>query len=473
MPLTNSIPLLWESFATLTKTELRELDRLVRSPFFNRKEQLVRLFVYLRKCRDSDTVPSPEAACLAAYPDTPFDVTKLRLAYSDLLELLEQYWIVQAALADKIQGKIRLAAAYRQRGLDKPLKIALREAQAAVAQYPLRNAPYYEVLHDLEMEVYQAAAADKRYEAFNLQAISDWSDVAYIAHKLQHLCTALSHQAVFKTEYRFGLMAPIFAYILEENLLRHPPIALYYHAAQFLSNPDLEQHFTSFNEALRQYAHFFPEEELRTLYLLAINFGVKKCNTGLYEWHRATFDLYKEALARQLLLDRGTLSRFAYNNIAIIGGKVGETIWVENFLMAYKPLLERTWREASFSLNMARLEYHRKRYKEALHYLQHADYKDFINSMNAKLLQLKIYFDTGEQEVLESHLDSMQRYIKRHRAGGYHRDNYLQIVQFTRALLYLPPHASAEAAALREAIQKTSGLTEREWLLEKLGAWEK
>ena len=459
--------LLWESFLTLTKPELRDLDRFVRSPFFNRKEQLVRLFAYLRACRETNKTPTAEEAYRAAHPDTDFDVTNLRLAYSDLLELLEQYWTVQAALENKVRYKIHLAAEYRKRGLNKPLGIALREAKTATEQHQYRNAEHFAIRHDLELQVYQAAAADKRYEAFNLQTISDWADTAYIARKLQHVCTALSHQAVFKTAYRFGLLEAIYIQIEQENLLQYPAIALYYHAAQFLANPALEHHFIQFNDTLRQHAHLFPHEELRALYLLAINFGVKKCNTGLPEWYRTTFDLYRDALERQVLLDRGGLSRFAYNNIAIIGGRAGETAWVEDFLQRCKPLLDRAWREASFSLNMARLEYQRKHYKEALKYLQNADYKDFINSMNAKVLQLKIYFDTGEQDVLESHLDSMQGYIRRHREGGYHRDNYLNIVQFTRALLRCAPHAPAEAAALRQQIEQTAGLTEREWLLGK------
>jgi hypothetical protein len=466
MPHSNNTPLVWESFVTLSKSELRNLERLVHSPFFNRKAQLIRLFEYLRTCREHKTVPTPVEACRAAHPESEFDVTKLRLAYSDLLELIEQFWTVQAALDDKVRHKIRLSAEYRKRGLQKHLSIAQKEAKMVLEQHPHRDVAYFEAYHDLELEIYQAAATNKRYESFNLQAISDGADTAYIARKLQHICTALSHQAVFKTEYNFGLFEAVLAEVREKKLLQYPAIALYYYAIQFMTGSDTENYFRQFSQILHEHAHRFPQDELRALYLLAINFGVKKCNTGIPEWYRFTFDLYREALEQDLLLDCGSLSRFAYNNLAIIGGRAGEIAWVEDFLQRYKPFVDRAWREASFSLNMARLSYQKKQYKEALQYLQHADYKDFINSMNAKILQLKIYFDTREYNVLESHLDSMQGYIRRHRAGGYHRDNYLNIVQYTRVLMR--SNTPTELADLRQKIEQTAILTEREWLLEKI-----
>lgn len=445
------------------------MERFVQSPFFNRKAQLVRLFQYLLQCRATKQMPQPEEAFRAAHPEEAYSVAKLRLAYSDLLTLTEQYWTVHYALQATLPQRRLLAAEYRKRGLPKHGRIALREARQAADAMPIITAGHFAELHDLEVEIYQAAAADVRNTAFNLQRISDLSDLAYIAQKLQHVCTALSHQAVFRTSYRFGMLEAIYGEVERENFLQYPAIALYYHAAHFLTDASLETHFTQFIQVLQLHGDAFAEEETRSLYLLAINFGIKKCNTGLQKWYRITFDLYREALEKLLLPDRGVLSRFAYNNIAIIGGKLGETSWVESFLAQYKSSLERTWREASFSLNMARLEYGRRRYKEALHYLQRADYKDFINSMNAKILQMKVYYETSEYAVLESHLDSMQNYIRRQRAAGYHRENFLNIIHITRQLLYHATHnMPPDMEELRKTVQNTPTLTERDWLLAQI-----
>lgn len=455
--------LIWEAFATLSKSELREFDLFARSPFFNRKAQLNGLAAYLRHCVETDKTPKPREAFGAAYPGIEYDDQKLRLANSDLLELLERYLMYQEKFADPERNKIRLAGAYRKRNLPKHAQIALREVRRDRLRQAWRHAEHFDDLHRIELEQFQSASAAKRYEAFNLQEISDLLDTTYIARKLRHVCLSRSHQAVFKTEYRFGLLDAIFAHVETEGLLRIPAVALYFHACHFLADPAAETHFTLFRETLSNFADRFPPEELRALYLLAINYGVKKSNeTGGQSWYRVTFELYREALDRELLLENGLFSRFAYHNIVGVAIRLQEVVWAEGFIHRYKPYLERGFREATFSLNMARVAYTRQDYKTALLHLQRADYKDFINSLNAKTLQLKIYYETGETDLLESHLDSMNNYIRRQRAVGYHRQNYLNIVRFTRALLRRSP---GDTDKLRRQIASESVLTEKEWLM--------
>lgn len=460
---------LWEAFAALSKSELRAFDKFVRSPFFNQKAQLTGLFEYLRTCRDTEALPVSEAAFAAAYPEAAYDDQKLRLANSDLLKLLEHFWMYQEKFADVERNKIRLAGAYRKRNLPKHAEAALREARHSREARPWRHAEHFDDLHRIELEQFQSASAAKRYDAFNLQEISDLMDKTYIARKLRHVCFARSHQAVTQRPYRFGLLEAVFAHVEAEGLLDVPAIALYYHGCHFLADTAAEGHFARFREILRTQAEQFPPDELRALYLLAINFSIKKSNdTGDLAWYRATFDLYRDALARDLLLENGMLSRFAYHNIVGVAIRLHEVAWAEQFIQNYKHALERRYREAAFSLNMARVAYTRQAYREALLYLQRADYKDFINGMNAKTLQLKIYFETGETELLESHLDSIKNFIRRQRAVGYHRDNYLNIVRYTRAIIRLDPNDTAAVANLKDQIEAELVLTEKEWLVSRL-----
>lgn len=164
-----------------------------------------------------------------------------------------------------------------------------------------------------------------------------------------------------------GLLDAIFAHVESTGLLQEPAIALYFYGCHFLADPAAESYFFRFQETLSTAADQFPPDELRALYLLAINFGVKKINESVHpNWYRVTFDLYREALARELLLENGILSRFAYNNIAGAAIRLQEITWAEEFIHRYKPTLERHYREATFGLNMARLEYTRQDYRAAL-----------------------------------------------------------------------------------------------------------
>jgi hypothetical protein len=254
-----------------------------------------------------------------------------------------------------------------------------------------------------------------------------------------------------------------------ERLFEIPAVGLYYFCYKFQTDlPGAETHFEKFRELLRNHAEAFPPDELRALYLLAINFGIKKINQSAEGWLRATLDLYQGALQRKLLLENGQISRFAFNNIIAIALRVGELDWVERFILEHKSLLERQWREATASLGLARVAYARRDFKTALLNLQRSDYKDLINNLTAKTLQLKIFYEAGEFDLLENHLKGMKNFIKRHTSIGYHRTNYGLIVAYTQQLMGLDFKKKETVEALRTAIVAEAILTEKDWLLEML-----
>lgn len=488
--------LLFEAYATLTAAERREFGKFVRSPFFNQKPALVGLCDYLSECRELGKTPNAAGAWEAINPTSdgsegmngdqhtemvisrgvsrvslPIgsgDNQKLRLANSGLLALLEHYWMYREKFADGDRAKIRLAGAYRKRKLGKHFDITLREARRARERQPWRHADYYHDLNLLEWEQYQWDASAKRSESLNLQATSDLMDTAFIARKLRLACLALSHQTVFKTEYQLGLLDAVLKYLETNTLEEIPTVGLYFHCYHFQADPSAEIHFDRFKEMLFAHADTFPPDELRTLYLLAINFGIKKINEQHGIWLRNTLDLYQHALARQLLLENGHISRFAFNNITAIALLLGEQDWAEAFVQQHQAFLEKQHRRSTAAFNLARVAYARRDYGSALLQLQDTADRDISISLPAKTLQLKIYYETSEWEALESHLASMKTYISRHARIAYHRDNYLRIVFYVKQLMQADFSQPAILAKLRAQIEAENFLTEKEWLLEQI-----
>ena len=459
-----------ELFQTLTNAEVRQLQKFVASPYFNGRTQLVPLLDYLAACRLRGETAEIPASFAAAFPGEPFDDQKWRLTLSQLFKLAEQFLAQQELEGETNFPKLYLARAYRKRGLGKHFQrtlLALEKAQDGQAQRP---AGFYESQFRLESERYRFLSAGRRTEEFNLQKISDVMDIAFIARKLLHVCLSLSHQAVYRVEYRFGLLVAVLTEIKNRpELLEAPAVNLYFQCYLALTEREDEAHFENFKKLLFEQGQLLPDEERRNLFLLAINYGIRQINVSRQEFDRPVLDLYKMALENDLLLENAQLSRFAFNNIVAIGVRIGETDWVENFILKNKNALERSYRNATASLGLARLEYARKNFGEALLHLQHSDFKDTINNLIAKTLQLKIYYESGEYEVLEAHLRNMKNYIRRQRSIGYHRDNYLNIIRFTQALVELNPFDKMERSTLRSTIENEERLTEREWLLEMAG----
>lgn len=462
--------LLWQTFLSLGNLERKHLTQWLQSPFFCRKPEPLQLFTYLQKCLDSGEKPVAAGAFACLYGSKKkVDMTQFRLQCSALLGHIEHFLVYSEVFAGEADYDIRLAAAYRKRGLEKHFRQSLTRARVAWGKQAFRHAEYFDAQAAIEYELYQQRSAGRRTEELNWQQLSDQTDTAYIARKLRQACMALSHQTVYSADYQFGLLDTVLEHVRRSEVLqRTPAIGLYFFCYLFLTEPEGEALFRRFKTQLFESLRQLPADEQRNLHLLAINFCIRKINQLDSAYFREALDLYQSALTAGLLLENGQISPFAFNNITAIALKVGETDWTEQFIHEYAPFLEKKHRAAALHLNLARVEYARHHLKAALLHLQQADYKDLINNLIAKTLQLKIYYESDEIDALDAHLQSMQTFIRRQRAIGYHKTNYMNIVRYGRMLMQLNPNDRQAKAALRQKIMDEPVLTEKDWFLEML-----
>lgn len=459
-----------ELFQTLEKPELRELKKFVRSPFFNTQKEVSVLADFLINNRDSNKFPPDKpAAFKKIFPDEAYSDVKIRLVMSALLKCLESYLVVKKALAEESDTKIQLAEVYRSRKLSRHFQTTKTLARRSLSSKKERNATFWRQRYALSVEQYYMESAQGRSAALNLQEVTDALDTFFIAEKLRQSCILLTHQAVYKSDYRHGLLAAVLEYLRQyPQMLSEPAVGIYYHAFHALTHAQDEAHFQNFKNQLFSFSEHFPEQELRDLYLLAINYCIRQINEGKRPYFREGFDLYQRGIQNEIFIEKGLLSRFTYSNIVGIGLQLNEFDWVENFLKDYQPFIEKNHRESTFSYNMARLEYARRHFSTAISLLQKAEYKDLLTNLGAKTILLKIFFEQDSTDLLNAHLDAMKNFIRRKRVIGYHRENYLNIVHFTGKLNTVNPFQKSELKKLKEEILSAEPLTEREWLLYQL-----
>lgn len=455
--------LLLQSFGA---SEGREARKFLLSPFFNTRTDLVRLFDYLIQ---TDQPEKEKAWKKAIQSSAPFDDQKCRLLMSYLHKLLEQYLIIKESQKEKLDNQLRLVRAYRHKGMESAMNKTGHALGKKLEQQPRRDAGYLMIEYDLQLERYWTVTSHDPTNALYLNRMEEALDAYYLSTRLRLICLSISQRGVYQTGRQTIIDRDIISFAEKKEWNDVPAVNIYLHCFRMLSEPDEPTHFPIFKKNLLALDGQFADEEMRGLYLMAINYCIRQFNQGADHYSREIFDLNKPGIESGYLLENGTLSRFTYINVAAAGLRIGELEWVEHFIHTHKNSLERRYRESSFSFNLARLEYTRRHFDLVLELLQKANYRDPLLNLAAKTLLLKTYYELAEYDLLQSHLDAMRNYVRRKRVIGYHQKNYLSIIRFTEKLMRVDVMKKENLLKLRKAIAEEEVLTEKEWLLECLG----
>ncbi len=456
-------------FLQLSAAERRSFSKFIASPFFNQQSLLAQLWESLATSYDKQgTMSIKEDLFRQLYPAKPYNDQQMRLLISRLYQKLLEYLAHEEAVSSEAQMKLYEAQALRKKQLDKHFQRSLGQARASVETEGFRNAEYWQFNFQLQLEGSRSVSKTQYGGQEALQKLSDTLDLSYFTAKLRNVCLLLTHQKVYQSQFDIGMLEEILSYVNSKELLQEPAIACYYYYYYTLIEPENTEHFQHFKTSLFKHSQQFPAEEIRDLFLLAINYCVKKGNTGNQAFIHEMLELYKAGLATDVFLDQGELSHFTFHNIAAAGIKTKDYKWVATFIEEYKNRLARQHRESSYSFNQARLAYAQGQYQTALPLLQKANYRDLLLNLAAKTLLLKIYYELDEFDLLNAHLDAMKNFIRRKAVIGYHRTNYLNIIRFARKLTNSNLYDRERRKSLKAQIQAEEVLTEKEWLLEQL-----
>ena len=169
-----------------SKKERETFQKMLCSPFFNSREDLVRLADCLFGGCDLDT--DKEKAFAALCPGKQFDLPKLRLGMTALQQLAERFLSLTQWEQTPWQQRKNLVLAYQKRGLEEHFKTALQQTEVEMEAQPLRNVLYYNELGHLQWEVSRLHSAHDPADTRSLESAGRAADIVWLAQKLRYLC---------------------------------------------------------------------------------------------------------------------------------------------------------------------------------------------------------------------------------------------------------------------------------------------
>ena len=470
---------LLQLFKTLDRADRRQLRKIVRSPYFNAKDDVTRLFDYIDKNLETGGAAkmTKEKAYAFVYPKQAFDVDAFYYPMSFLTQIILKYLAINELENDTPQYHRLLNQALRHRGADKIYEKTLADAKSHLDRQPHRNARYHFDNFQVHFEEFDARQGLHRDADFGLQGMTNDFHFYCISEILRLAYALLSHQNISKKTYEQPLLDPVLT--VAERYLHVPAVAIHYYAFKTLKdstnrqlaetrNDDVDTegvYFQKLKTEITENQKLFTAAELRDLLYVAINYSIRRQNQGELAYVREALDLYQIGFDNRILMENGVISPYTYNNAQLLAIKIKDFDWAEKFLNDYKPFLPEKERDNIYKYNLAIFHFRKNDYTTAMQLLQEVNLKEVLFNLDARRLLARIYFETNEMNALDSHIESSKIYLHRQKDVGYHKEAYSNFFKFMEKLVRKNWISKEDFKA---EISQTSLLVEKDWLMNQI-----
>jgi hypothetical protein len=452
-------------FKSLDRNDRKQLRKFVRSPFFNNREDIISLFDYIDKYLDTGGAPkmAKEKVFSHIYKKQPYDVDMFYYPMSALTQLILKYLSINELENDTPQYNHFLNKALRQRGADKIYEKTLVDAKKHIENQPLRNGLFHFHSYRIRVDEFEARHRLKRSGDFELQEMTNDFHFYAIAEVLRLAYGLASHQNIAKKEYYQPLLDSVLK--VAEQHLDIPAIAAHFYACKAQSGEDTEGvYFQKLKKEIISHSAIFSESELHDLLTTAINFCIRRQNSGELAYVKEALLLYQWGFDNQILLENGTMSPYYYRNTFLLALKIEEFGWAEKFLNEFKTYLPEKERDNIYKYNLAIFHFRKNDYNTAMVLLQQVNLKEALLNLDTRRLLARIYYELNEFSVLDSHIESSKIYLHRQKEIGYGKEAYANFFKFLEKLLKLNS-SFEEKQKLHDEISETKLVAEKDWLL--------
>ncbi len=404
------------------------------------------------------------------FPGERFDQIKWQHTKSFLLKLVQKYLALRVYQRDTaLQATYALQEMRSQRDSEFIGK-ELRHFEKKFFSQAISNPSQLYSAYRFHQEKYEWQQKRNRNETESALTSNQFLDQFYMAEKLRVHANLLTHQSMSD----FTMSDPLIIAVVEhaESTFDDLPklVQLYFLAVLSLRDRDQEEHFHRFKSFLKQEESNLDPSVIKECITMGINYCIKKLNDGNRGFVEEVFDLYQFGLENGAFLENGYISRFTYKNIVTAALGLGDFLWAESFIENYREKLEPKYRENTHRYNLAILKYKLQLYDETRELLRDVDFEDLFFNLNARLMLLKIYYESDHWSMLLSHLDSFKAFLYRHKNLGYQKKAYLNLVKYSKKILSIPPYDQKKRTILRDKLMREKIVAEKNWLLEKLEA---
>ncbi len=471
-----------DSLKTLKKNELKDFSDFIKSPYFNKNRNVYSLFLELKNFYPDfeGSKMTKEIIFAKLFPGKEYTDKTIRNLMSDLMAVIEKYFIQKDLENRKLLLKYLLITALSGRNLVKSTGENIKEAEKLFNDEKFDGGNLYFIKHLIEMEKDYLEIIQNKMINLNMKE-GEFLVYSFLGKYMGFKMKSINYKyklgsektSEFIEEFEKNVNIDSWMSYLESiGGVKSELILTYFYTTKFMTDlPD----DVSFQKALKLFyrnrSHINTTETLN-LYLTFTGYCAVKIAKGAKEYTHTLFELYSKMAEENMLMGAGeeNIHITIFNNIVTTALSLGKADWAKKFIDQYSPKLIPEYRETMFNYAYSRYYFSINEFERSMEHLSRVTMDNFWIKSRSKILQLRLYYELGYIEAFFSLHDSIKHSLKADKLlPQYEKDNDALFISLLGRLAKIKFSGSGEKIQnIKEEAQSTLKSQLLNWMLKKI-----
>lgn len=461
-----------ELLLSLDKTELKEFEKFVRSPYFNNRTEVTRFYNVIVKYhpdhpRHDTSGLSDQIIFKTVYPGKKYSDVLMRKLYSLTTNLLLDFISVKGFRENRLEYNIKLLDKLRERKLP-----AIFEKRSGYMEKLLSGSKhdisYYEnKLKHTSISLGHLLNTNEKSMVSNLQnELDDVIEYFIIVATLQYIRLGEWSKALDR-KFELKFQDEIIKYFSKRKSGEVTLATLYYNMMMLL-NTEEEKYYIELEKCRKIFEPKLSNMDEYNISIVLMQYCYKRVLKGNIEYRRHQYEITKDMLKKNLI-PAGYIEPYFFTNTIRNATNINEFNWSEEFIASYRKRLNPEYEEEITEYSFAMIEFNKGNFEKSLRHLSKINIERSNMKLGIKNLMIVIYYELNYKEELISLIDTYKHFLQRDTTMTRQSIHITRLfLKFVSQLVKIYHNENYENVyQLKEKIESTPYFDLKSWLIRK------
>ncbi len=408
---------LLEILKTFNKEELKRFEDFLRSPYYNKNSNVIKLFNVIKKYfpdLESKNL-NRESVWKELFLEKSFNYGVMKNLIYELQKLSEKFLHIQNYEDNKFEQELNLLRKLNNRNLFQLFEKNLKTLKSAINNSPIDpDHFYYKFLTEAAEQSYLSLHYKTKDVNFCKYEIMNESLLAFFySNFFEKNYNSFHDSMLYNKSYDKRTLDIVLKSFENNPVSNNEFVLMHYYALKTVVNASDDDSYLKLKKLFNKLFTKLNTDKKFNFSMALINFCNLRIMKGKTGYVEEMFDTYK-MMVEHGFYNTGKdeyISPPMYANIVSMAGNLKQFDWADKFIFDFKDRLHPSSGEQYYLLANVILNLKKKNYEDALQFLTKFKSRNEIEKITLKRFQIMIYYESGFFDELFSLIDTSKHFI--------------------------------------------------------------